>query len=189
MNITIDLHNDEGAFIAACIAREEWAMKALYEEYYPIMLPVCIRYANNEHDGLDILHEGFIKVFKHLEKYKVGTSLKNWIKRIMVNTSIDYYRKKKRKRTEDIDTAYHLSSEEPDAIDELNAAEIMKALQLLSPSYRAVFNLYVLEGYSHREVGVKLGITESTSRSNLVKARNKLREILRNISGYEGREI
>lgn len=178
MDQSLDLQYSESTFIAACIANEEWALKTIYKEYYPVMLPVCLRYANNQDDALDILHEGFIKVFRHIAKYKPGTSLGSWIRRIMINTSIDYYRKVSRRRTENIDTAYSLSSNDVGAVDDLSHEEILKALQNLTPAYRSVFNLYVIEGYSHKEVGKKLGITESTSRSNLVKARNKLKEIL-----------
>ena len=96
----------------------------------------------------------------------------------MVNTSIDYYRKKARRRTEDIDNARGVTNNDPDVISQLTADEIIAALQKLSPAYRAVFNLYVIEGFSHREVAEKLEITESTSRSNLVKARTKLKQIL-----------
>ena len=178
MEHTIDILNGESTFIQACLANEEWALKALYQEYYPVMLPVCLRYANNYDDALDILHEGFIKVFRHISKYKAGTSLGSWIRRIMINTSIDYYRKVKRRRTENLETAYGQSIKGADAISDLSTQEIMKALQSLTPAYRSVFNLYVIEGYSHKEVGELLGITESTSRSNLVKARTKLKQIL-----------
>lgn len=178
MEHTIDIHNGEENFIQACLANEEWALKMIYTEYYPMMLPVCLRYANNYDDALDILHEGFIKVFRHISKYKAGTSLGSWIRRIMINTSIDYYRKVKRRRTEDLDTAYGQYVKGADAISDISTKEILKALQLLTPAYRSVFNLYVIEGYAHKEVGAMLGITESTSRSNLVKARTKLKEIL-----------
>ncbi len=178
MEHAIDINHAEENFILACVANEEWALKAIYKEYYPTMLPVCLRYANNYDDALDILHEGFIKVFRHISKYKAGTSLGSWIRRIMINTSIDYYRKVKRRRTENLETAYGQSIKGADAVSDLTTQEIMKALQRLTPAYRSVFNLYVIEGYSHREVGIMLGITESTSRSNLVKARTKLKEIL-----------
>lgn len=174
----IDLHIDEQEFITACVANERWAQQQLYEAFYSSMKPVCRRYANNDDDALDILHEGFIKVFRHISKYQAGTSLGSWIKRIMINTSIDYYRKAVRRRTESLDTVYHVSSSEPDVISKMAAQEIIDSLQLLTPAYRSVFNLYVIEGYPHKEVAKMLGITESTSRSNLVKARSKLKEVL-----------
>lgn len=178
MALTFDLHTNEIEFLNACIAKEQWAQKELYEAYYGTMKPLCRRYANNDDDALDILHEGFIKVFRHISKYQAGTSLTSWIKRIMINTSIDYYRKVSRRRTEDIDKVYNMSSDAPDAVSLLSAKEILAALQVLTPAYRSVFNLYVIEGFPHKNVAEILGITESTSRSNLVKARSKLREIL-----------
>ena len=129
-------------------------------------------------DALDILHEGFIKVFRNIGKYQPGTSLSAWIRRIMVNTAIDYYRKSVRRRTEDIEQAFQVHSGDPDAVSQCTEKEILAAVQELSPAYRAVFNLYVIEGYSHKEIADALHITESTSRSNLVKARTKLKEAL-----------
>ena len=96
----------------------------------------------------------------------------------MVNTSIDYYRKSIRRRTEDLEQAYHVSSSDADVVSQCTEKEILGAVQLLSPAYRTVFNLYVIEGYSHKEIAGQLDITESTSRSNLVKARIKLKNLL-----------
>ena len=184
MDFALPLDLNESDLIEACIQQERWAQKVLYEEYYSKMMGVCLRYANNESEALDILHEGFIKVFKHIAKYQTGTSLGAWIRRIMVNTSIDYYRKSIRRRTEDIESAYDISSADADAVSQCSEKEILDAVQQLSPAYRAVFNLYVIEGYSHREIAQLLDINESTSRSNLVKARLKLKEIL--AASYKG---
>lgn len=178
MEIALQLQHEEKDFISACINKERWAQKKLYEDHYSKMMGVCLRYSNNREDALDILHEGFIKVFRNLTKYQTGTSLSAWIRRIMVNTSIDFYRKSIRKRTEDLDKAYHVSSNDADAVSQCTEKEILSAVQILSPAYRTVFNLYIIEGYSHKEIADKLGITESTSRSNLVKARLKLKAIL-----------
>lgn len=178
MDFALSLQHKEKNLISACVKKERWAQKQLYEEYYSKMMGVCLRYSNNKEDALDILHEGFIKVFKNIEKYQPGTSLNAWIRRIMVNTSIDFYRKSIRRRTEDIDQAYHVSANDADAISQCTEKEILESIQTLSPAYRTVFNLYVIEGYSHKEIANQLGITESTSRSNLVKARVKLKAIL-----------
>lgn len=178
MEFTLSLKHKEEDFIQACLRKERWAQKYLYETYYSKMISVCLRYARDQEEAKDILHESFIKIFKNLGKYQPGTSLNAWIKRIVVNTCIDYYRKMSRRRTEDMDHASGFFSQEPNAVDNCNEEDILKAVQSLSPAYRAVFNLYIIEGFSHREIGVELGITESTSRSNLVKARLKLREML-----------
>ena len=186
MDIALPLNLEEKDLIEACIRKERWAQKLLYEEYYSKMMGVCLRYANSEDAALDILHEGFIKVFKNIGKYQAGTSLGAWIRRIMVNTSIDYYRKSIRRRTEDIEQAYDISVDVADAVSQCTEKEILEAVQQLSPAYRAIFNLYVIEGYSHKEIATMLDITESTSRSNLVKARAKLKEILTpRLYGYE----
>jgi RNA polymerase sigma-70 factor (ECF subfamily) len=168
----------EDGLIRACIKRERWAQQALYEEYYGKMLGICQRYAGNEYDAVDILHEGFIKVFKNVHKFQPGTSLSAWMRRVMVNTAIDYYRKNVRYRVEEIDQATQMSADDADAISMCSQQEILAAIQHLTPAYRTVFNLYVLEGYAHKEIADLLDITESTSRSNLVKARLKLKEIL-----------
>lgn len=178
MDLTLQWELNERSLIEACVARERWAQQKLYQEYYSKMMGVCMRYANNDDDALDILHEGFIKVFKHVASYQPGTSLTAWIRRIMVNTAIDYYRKTIRRRTEDIETAYNLSSSDADAISQCSEKDILAAVKKLTPAYRAVFNMYVIEGFSHKEIADQLEITESTSRSNLVKARLKLQAIL-----------
>jgi RNA polymerase sigma-70 factor (ECF subfamily) len=178
MDLVLQLELQERNLIEACIARERWAQQKLYEEYYPKMMGICLRYASDSEDALDILHEGFIKVFKNIAIYQPGTSLTAWIRRIMVNTAIDYYRKAVRRRTEDLDTAYDLSVDDADAISQCTEKDILLAVQRLTPAYRTVFNLYVIEGFSHKEISDQLGITESTSRSNLVKARLKLQAIL-----------
>jgi len=179
MEIALNLKNQEKDLIQACVQKERWAQKSLYENYYGNLMGVCLRYSNNREDALDILHDGFIKVFKHIEKYKPGTSLIAWMRRIMVNTAIDFYRKAVRRRTEDLDKVYDKKINEADAISEMSEKEVLAAIRTLSPSYRTVFNLYVIEGYSHKEIAGQLDITESTSRSNLVKARMKLRQIIK----------
>ena len=125
-------------YLTACMRKERWAQELLYKEYYPSMMPLCQRYATNKEDALDILHEGFIKVFRHIHKYQMGTSLNAWIKRIMINTAIDYYRKSVRRRTEDLDTAFSVKSKDPNAINFLSAEEIVSCLNELSPANMAL---------------------------------------------------
>jgi len=187
IEITLSVENLEKNLVQACINNERWAQKALYEEFYSKMMGVCMRFANTEDDALDILHDGFLKVFKNIHKYQVNTSLSAWVHRIMVNTCIDFYRKAVRRRTEDIETAYGIDGYEDNVISNCSQKEILKAVQRLSPAYRAVFNLYVVEGFSHKEIADQLDITESTSRSNLVKARLKLKEML-SAKSYEYEE-
>jgi RNA polymerase sigma factor (sigma-70 family) len=168
----------EEALVKGCLNEERWAQKQLYEQYFGKMMGVCVRYAGNEESARDVLNEGFIKVFKFLGRYQMGTSLEAWIKRIMVNTAIDYYRRNVRHKTEELETAFSHSVTEEDALSKCSAEEIMSCVRALPDSYRAVFNLFAIEGYNHKEVGEMLNITESTSRSHLVKARGKLQEML-----------
>ncbi len=179
MDIAITYNYDqELALVQACINNERWAQQQLYQENYGKLMAICLRYAGNEEDAMDILHEGFIKIFKNIHRYQSGTSLFAWMRRIMVNAAIDFYRKAIRRRVESIEQAQQISSSDADAISQFSEKEIMAAIQQLSPAYRTVFNLNVIEGYTHKEIGEMLEITESTSRSNLVKARLKLRDIL-----------
>lgn len=187
MSISISLHHQEKDFIEACIAKERWAQKQLYEENYTLLLGVCHRYSSNQDDALDILHEGFIKILTNIHKYQPGTSLVAWMRRIMINTAIDYYRMQTRRRTDDIETAFEVQSNEPDALSKLTVQEIINCIQQLSPAYRSVFNLYVVEGFSHKEIAEMLYITESTSRSNLVKARSKLKDLLSTSISHYGK--
>ena len=178
MDFTINFNLEESSFVAACVKNERWAQQKLYEVFYPSVMPLCMRYSNNSDDAMDIMHEGFIKVFKNISKYKVGTSLNSWVKRIMINTAIDHYRKMSRRRTENLDTVYSVSTNDPGVVSQMTVKEILSCLHQLPPAYRNVFNLYVIEGFSHREIATQMGITESTSRSNLVKARKKLKALL-----------
>jgi len=178
MDLALHLKEQENELILAVRKRERWALRKIYEEYYEYLYPVCLRYASDEDEAEDILHEGFIKIYKHIAKYEPGTSLKAWMRRIMVNSAIDHYRERKRKRTEEITPIMKLRSARPDVLSRITVEEILEAMRQLSPTYRTVFNLFVMEGYSHREIALKLNITESTSRSNLVKARNKLKSLL-----------
>lgn len=178
MDISLSILSSESELIQACIRKEEWAQQKIYEDNYRNLLVVCMRYAANQDDALDILHDGFFKIFTNIGSYEPNTSLTAWMRRIMVNTSIDYYRSKSRRQTADLDEAQHINHGSSSPIDALTLEEVMKAVQKLSLTYRSVFNLYIIEGYSHKEISDILGITESTSRSNLVKARQKLRELL-----------
>ena len=155
---------------------------ALYRQYNVPMFRILLRYARDRAEAEDMMQDAFIRVYRDMGQFRGDGALGGWIRRIMVNASIDFYRKSIRHRTEDMECAYAESAEGEDAISMCSAEEIMKAVQTLPPSYRAVFNLYAIEGYSHKEIGDLLNITESTSRSNLVKARGKLQEMLAHLN-------
>ncbi len=179
MDVALAVGFSESEFIAALARQERWAQQALYEQHYSKMMGICLRYASSRDEALDLLHESFIKIFQSIHRYQLGTSLGAWMRTIVVNTCIDHHRKNVRRRTEDLEEARTFSTDEPDALSHLTEKEILEAVQRLSPVYRAVFNLYVVEGYSHKEIAEALQITESTSRSNLLKARCKLQEYLK----------
>lgn len=178
MDLLLSLTWNEEDLVRACIRQERWAQQKVYEDHYGRMMGICQRYASREEESLDLLHEGFMKVFRSMDRYRPGTSLEAWIRTVMVNTCIDHFRRAQRHRTEELEEAKGLTRDDPTVLDSLSAEEILDAVRQLSPGYRMVFNLFVLEGFSHKEIGEMLHITESTSRSNLVKARMKLQEIL-----------
>lgn len=169
----------EEEIVLGCIRQDRKCQKLFYERFYGSMMAVCMRYTSDREEARDVLHEGFIKVFRNIERYQHGTNLGAWVRRIMINTSIDYYRKNAKKPTiVEINHAVHEADDVQDVVSAMSAAEIMAMVQKLSPAYRVVFNLYVVEGYSHKDVGEMLGISEGTSKSNLAKARAKLQHMV-----------
>ncbi|MBL4755081.1 MAG: sigma-70 family RNA polymerase sigma factor [Flavobacteriales bacterium] len=165
--------------IAGCTKGDRKCQRTVYEMFYGKMMGVCLRYTNNKEEAQDLLHDGFIKVFENIHKFNYSGSFEGWIRRIMVNTTIDHFRKNKNVFVKDIDDFNNLATEEPDVdiLSQLRTEDIMKAVQTLSPAYRAVFGLYVIEGYSHKEVAEELGISVGTSKSNLAKAKNNLKKL------------
>jgi len=185
MNITlkIPLKTAAAELLEGCVRGERAYQKKLYELYYGKMMSVCLRYAGNRDQAQDLLNEGFMKVFTNIHKYQPKHSLESWIRRIMINNAIDNYRKNKKHRNQqDIDLVYNYSENET-ITSKLSADEIMKLVQKLPPAYRTVFNLYAIEGFTHREVGEKLGVSEGTSKSNLSKARAKLQKMILELEG------
>ena len=165
--------------IEGCIAQKRVAQKLLYERYYGKMMAVCQRYANDKQDASLILNNGFLKIFTHLEAFKKSNNpnFNGWAHRIMVNSAIDFYRSAIKNSTKEISAHLTISNNE-DSFSQLAAEEIIALIQQLSPAYRAVFNLYVMEGYNHSEIAQMLGIAEGTSKSNLSKARVQLQTML-----------
>lgn len=149
------------------------------------MKAVCLRYAGSTDEAKDLVQDGFIKVFSSLEKFEGNGSLEGWIRRIMVNLSIDQYRKKKHHVDVDIENSKHFVEENNDEDDTKEADiydfqphHIVEAMQQLTPVYRTVFNLYVFENFSHQEISEKLGISLGTSKSNYSKAKKNMKKIL-----------
>ncbi|MFK7948147.1 MAG: RNA polymerase sigma factor [Saprospiraceae bacterium] len=166
------------SLIKACKRGKRASQKELYKLYYSYGMSICLRYSKNRQEAQEILNDGFVKVFKNLDKYDIKLSFKAWLRRILINVAIDYYRKHhKYQHTLEIVHNQHFD-ESPDALHNLSVEEIMKMVHRLSPAYRMVFNLYVVEGYKHQEIAEQLNITVGASKSNLAKARMKLRAML-----------
>lgn len=166
----------EEELIKGCIKNERLAQKRLYERFFSKMMGVCMRYSSHPEQATEILNMGFLKVFDSIKKFAdKGGNLEAWIYRIMVNTAIDYLRAEIRHQHTDIEKSVYVE-DTGDVIADLAAEQILEMVNELPPSYRAVFNLFVMEGYNHGEIGELLGINEGTSKSNLAKARAKLQE-------------
>lgn len=165
--------------IAGCLSNKRSAFKELYDLMSPKMFSICLRYADNYQTAEDLLQEGFIKVYKYIKNFRGDGSFEGWMKRIFVNTAIEHFRKKARMypivNLESVD--YNLNVEH--IADTLELQDLQKLIQNLSPGYRTVFNLYVVEGYSHKEIGDLLNISEGTSKSQLSRARYLLQKMIR----------
>lgn len=137
------------------------------------MFGVCLRYAENKEDAQDILQEGFVKVFKKINTFQHKGSFEGWVRRIMVHTAIEHYRKRSKYFMVDIDQAYDQSFE-ADALTRMSTKEIIELVQQLPTGYRTVFNLFVVEGYSHQEISDMLNISVGTSKSQLSRAKRMM---------------
>jgi RNA polymerase sigma-70 factor (ECF subfamily) len=171
--------------IERCALNNRESQKRIYTSFYGYAMAVCDRYTNNQEDAVEILNDGFLKIFKEIHRYKpaysdVVSSFKGWLRKIMVYTAIDHFRKNhKYAFTAELDNGViQVSSQSESALDKLSYEEIIRAIQKLTPGYRTVFNLFVIEGFTHDEISEKLGISTGTSKSNLAKARRQLQKIL-----------
>jgi len=164
--------------LAGCLRRDRKDQKTLYKTFYGFAMGICLRYAGNRYEAAEILNQGFLKVFTNLEKYNPERPFKAWLGRIMINTSINHYRSNlKMAQMDDLEKAEGLShSEMPDSM--LKYDDLLAMVQRLPQAYRTVFNLYAIEGYTHEEIGKLLGISDGTSKSNLFKARDKLKDMI-----------
>lgn len=169
----------EEQMLSGSIIKNITAQEKLYNRYSSKMLGVCYRYAKNRADAEDMLQEGFIKVFHQLHQFRNEGSLEGWIRRIMVNTCINQIKKNKRfSDCLDISNAVDLSAKEESVFSIMQAREIIECIRMLPLGYKTVLNLYAIEGFSHREIGLMLEIEEGTSRSQYARAKSLLQSIL-----------
>ncbi len=184
-NIKVGLEEKE--LVKACKRKKQAAQKQLYELFYDTMFRTCYRYLGNSHDAEDMVVEGFLKIFEHIKKfeYRNSSSLKNWMKTIMINESLMHLRKNKRIVFSDDEYIF----EQNYTIDEaLEIKDIHKAITQMPTGYRTVFNMYVVEGFAHKEIAEKLNISEQTSKSQLSRAKKFLQKMIKGLN-YERRAI
>ena len=162
-----------------CLRNDRRAQEQLYKQFYGSMMSLCLRYAKNQDDALEVLHNGFLKVFQHIQSYDSSkASLFTWIKTIVVNSAIDFVRKKKVFTSAiELKEAQEVSMDN-NAVERMSATELLKLIRQLPTSSQAVFNLYVIEGYHHKEIAAMLGISEGTSKWHLSEARKQLQKLL-----------
>jgi RNA polymerase sigma-70 factor (ECF subfamily) len=179
----------EDILIKGCIEWDRTAQNRLYKLYSAKMFAVCFKYSSSREEAEDTFHEGFMKVFQNIQNFKKEGSLEGWIRRIMVNTAIEKYRKNSRLvvlvsiEDHEADVNHHYVD---DILSNIEANELMHLIQKLPPQYKMVFNLYEFEGLIHKEIAKRLGISEGTSKSNLSRARAILQKsIYRNVKVLE----
>ena len=168
------------SLVPACKEGDRKAQKQLFNTLAPKMMALCLRYMGKREDAEDVLQEGFISLFKKLDSYTGAGSFEGWARKIFVNTALMHLRKTDALSLgEDIQEARSLFAEEATPVQKMGYAELMRMIGELPPDARTVFNMYVLEGYSHKEIAKELGCTEATSRSKLQRARIRLQEMIK----------
>ena len=168
---------DEITLVTECLNGNPKAQKALFDKFAPKMMTVCLRYMKNAEEAEDMLQDAMVKVFSYLNKYSHEGSFEGWIRRIVVNTCLDQIRKNSKlneiQNIEDVE--YRLSINDK-IIENIAAQDLLNLIQKMPDGYRVVFNMFAIEGFSHQEIADSLGITESTSKSQYLRARAYLRE-------------
>jgi len=184
----LDKRLTDKELINLCIKGDGDAQNELYNRYAPKLWGVCLRYAKNRMSAEDIMQEGFIRIFRYLDKFKHKGSFEGWMRRTMVNTAINYYKKNLSSAREAEYFEYMGDkTRDADAISNISHTELLKLIQGLPDGYRTVFNMYIIEGYSHKDIGKELNISENTSKSQLSRARANLQEKIKRIYGEDER--
>jgi RNA polymerase sigma factor (sigma-70 family) len=167
--------------LSGCKSRDRKSQKELYRQYFGFSMKICLRYAEHKEEAVEIVNDGFMRVFNNISKYDQSRPFKSWLSTIMINTSIDYYRRRiRRTKMEELNSNHELEEHEH-ILSRINYEDLIKLVQKLSTGYRTVFNLFVIDGYTHEEISAMLSISVGASKSNLFKARHKLREMLSSI--------
>jgi len=171
---------NEEQLVNKCLEKDTLAQKQLFEVYSRRMMGLCLRYSKDKDEAQDILQMGFIKVFEKLYMYNHKGSLEGWIRKIIVNTALDNIRKNKKfmNNVEIEKVDYQLNNYDENAIDVLSAQDLLKVIQSMPTGFKTVFNMYVIEGYSHKEIADELNISVNTSKSQFSRARAYLQKVL-----------
>lgn len=173
---------EEQELIKGCIAARPKAQKALFDIYAPKLYVVCLRYMKDQMRAQDVLQDTFVKIFAHIGNYKSEGAFEGWLKKIAVNTCLDQLRKDKKLLTDvSLDDVSHKIAHYDYSVEKLMADDLLKLVQALPDGYRTVFNLFAIEGYSHQEIASQLGISESTSKTQYLRARAYLKDRIENI--------
>ncbi|MFT3981313.1 MAG: RNA polymerase sigma factor [Ferruginibacter sp.] len=167
------------ALIEGCIRNDRKTQELLYKNYYRVMMNLCLRYCANEADALSVLNTAFLKVFRHIKTYDAKkATLYTWIRTIVINECISFINaSKKQLPAAELSAAEELQIE-PSVINKIKETSLLQLIQQLAPATKAVFNLFVVEGYGHKEIASMLGISEGTSKWHLNDARKKLQEMI-----------
>ncbi|WP_308418674.1 RNA polymerase sigma factor [Hymenobacter lutimineralis] len=178
------------ALLAGCRRMDRECQRRVYLLYYSYALSVCLRYARHREEALEVVNDGFLKVYRDVTRFdparqEINSSFRGWLRKIMVHTAIDHYRAQARHQMQELpEHAYGQADDSAGALDTLAYEELIALIQRLSPAYRTVFNLYVLDGFTHEEIAQQLGISIGASKSNLSKARGHLKEMLKKINHH-----
>ncbi len=176
--MSLTLQTQEISLINDCIGGNRKSQKQLYDTYAGKMFAVCLRYSKNQMDAEDILQDGFVKLFNNLHRFRGEGSFDGWVRRIFVNTAIEHIRRKQMVTSDSEVLENSLADKYKTALDNLFEKDLLKSANQLSDGYKTVFNMYAVEGFSHKEIADKLGITESTSKSQFSRAKAILRNML-----------
>jgi len=171
----------ESDIIEGCILGNPRMQRMLYEKFSPKMYALCIRYAGNTDDAQDILQDGFVKVFGNIARFKGTGSFEGWIRRIIVNTAIEHFRKKNTLQVIDEHTENQLADDHTNIFNLLEAKELLEIIKSMPAGYRTVFNLYAVEGYTHKEIATMMNLTEGTSKSQYARAKSWLQERIKKL--------
>lgn len=165
--------------IAGCKKKDRKSQKGLYQEFYSYAMRMCIRYAKDKEEAIELVNDGFLRVFINIHRYDDSKPFKPWLSTIMINTSIDHYRKQIKRMEMEALNAKHEMEDRENILAHIHYEDLIKLVQKLSVAYRAVFNLFAIDGYSHEEIAEMLSISVGTSKSNLFKAREQLKKMLK----------